>query len=141
EGGPDRLVVTAEGSPGTPIAAGTAISAGERPLVVRRRLSPTRTRSSNLVAARLLPTVSAANLVAGSLVLTRVLLGPGPDDVGVAPYQDGRRVRLFDVVTASANQQTLTVPGVAAAVPTGSYRAILRVNNQQAKASPAVMVP
>src|SRR5262249_60162775 len=103
EGGPDRLVVPAEGSPGTPIAAGTAISAGERPLVVRRRLSPTRTRSSNLVAARLLPTVSAANLVAGSLVLTGVLLGTDSDDVVVALYQDRRTVRLVAVGAATAH--------------------------------------
>ena len=63
------------------------------------------------------------------------------DDVMVALYQDGRTVRLFDVATTSANQQTLTVPSVAGSVPTGTYRVILRVNNQQAKASPAVMVP
>jgi hypothetical protein len=138
---PDLLVVTVEGSPGAPIAAGTAISAGEHPLVVRRRLSATRTRSSNLLAARLLSTVTSANIVAGNLVMTGLLLGSVDDDVVVAFYQDGRTVRLFDVVTATANQQTLTVPGVAAAVPAGSYRAILRVNNQQAKASPTVTVP
>ena len=138
---PDRLTVTAEGSPGTPIAAGTALSAGEHPLVVRRRLSPTRARSSNLVAARLLPTVSSAALVAGNLSLTGFLLGTDSDDIVVALYQDGRTVRLFDVVTPSVNQQTLDVPGVGAAVPSGTYRIVLLVNGQQAKASPAVVVP
>jgi hypothetical protein len=138
---PDRLVVAAEGSPGTPIASGAAISAGEHPLVVRRRLSPTRTRSSNLVVARLLPTCSGASVAAGALVLTGTLLGNDADDVVVALYQDGRTVRQFDAVTTVANQQTLTVPGVAAAVPAGSYRAILRVNNQQAKSSPTVVLP
>jgi hypothetical protein len=138
---PHMLVVAAEGSPGGPIAAGGAISAGEHPLLVRRRLSATRTRSSNLLAARLLPTVSSTNLVGGDLVMTGLLLGTDADDVVVAVYQEGRTVRLFDVVTTSANQQTLTVPGVAGAVPAGTYRAILRVNNQQAKSSPAVVLP
>jgi hypothetical protein len=138
---PDMLVVTAEGSPGGPIAAGGAISAGEHPLLVRRRISATRTRSGNLVAARLLPTVSSANLVGGDLAMTGLLLGTDADDVVVALYQEGRTVRLFDVVTASANQQTLTVPGVAGAAPAGTYRAILRVNNQQAKSSPTVVLP
>ena len=136
---PDRIVATVEGNPGTPIANGTAISAGEHPLVARRRLSPTRTRSSNLLVARLLPTVTGANFVAGTLTINGRLLGTGHDDVVVAFYQDGRTVRLFDAVTPAANQQTLTVTGITG-VPPGQYRVILRVNNQQAKASPTVTV-
>lgn len=139
----NRLVVTAEGSPGTPIASGTTLSAGEIPLVVRRRLSPTRTRTSNLVAARLLPTLNGAVLVAGDLQLQGLLLGDDTDDVMVLFYRDsdGVTVHLFDTVVAAADQRTLTVSGAAAAVPAGSYRVILRVNNQQAKASPSVVVP
>ena len=139
----DRLVVTAEGSPGTPIAAGGTLSAGEMPLVVRRRLSPTRTRSSNLLAAKLLPVVTGATLVAGNLQLQGLLLGDAEDDVIVLLYResDGVTVRQFDVVNTAADQKTLTVPGVGAAVPSGSYRTILRVNNQQANASPRVVVP
>lgn len=139
----DRLVVTAEGSPGTPIASGTTLSAGEMPLVVRRRLSPTRTRSSNLLAARLLPTVTSAALVAGNLQIQGLLLGDDTDDVVVMFYRpaDGATVHMFDTVTTAADQQTLTVPGAGAAVPAGTYRVILRVNNQQAKASPSVVVP
>jgi len=139
----DRLVVAAEGSPGTPIASGTALSAGEMPLVVRRRLSPTRTRSSNLLAARLLPTVTGASIAAGNLQLQGLLLGTDADDVVVIFYRpsDGATAHLFDTVTTAADQQTLTVPGAAAAVPAGTYRVILRVNNQQAKASPGVTVP
>ena len=139
----DRLVVTAEGSPGTPIASGTTLSAGEMPLVVRRRLSPTRTRSSNLLAARLLPTVTSAALVAGNLQIQGFLLGDDTDDVVVMFYRpaDGATVHMFDTVTTAADQQTLTVPGAGAAVPAGTYRVILRVNNQQAKASPSVVVP
>ena len=48
---------------------------------------------------------------------------------------------MFDTVTAAPNQQSLTVPGAQAAVPAGSYRVILRVNDQQAKSSPSVVVP
>lgn len=139
----DRLVVTAEGSPGTPIASGTTLSAGEMPLVVRRRLSPTRTRTSNLLAARLLPTLNSAALVAGDLLLQGLLLGDDTDDVIVLFYRgsDGVTVHLFDTVTTAADQHTLTVAGAGATVPAGSYRVILRVNNQQAKASPSVVVP
>lgn len=139
----DRLVVTAEGSPGTPVASGTTLSAGEMPLVVRRRLSPTRTRSSNLLAARLLPTLNGAALVAGDLQLQGTLLGEDTDDVIVLFYRasDGVTVHMFDTVITAADQQTLTVAGAQAALPAGSYRVVLRVNNQQAKASPSVVVP
>jgi hypothetical protein len=139
----DRLLVAAEGSPGTPIASGTSLSAGEMPLVVRRRLSPTRTRSSNMLAARLLPTLTSATLVGDDLQLQGVLLGNDTDDVIVvfARESDGRTVRLFDTVTTVANQQTLTITGAATAVPAGTYRVFLRVNNQQAIASPRVVVP
>ena len=139
----DRLVVTAEGSPGTPIASGSTLSAGEMPLVVRRRLSPTRTRSSNLLAARLLPTLNSAALVAGDLELQGLLLGNDTDDVIVQFYResDGVTAHLFDTVSTAADQQALSVAGAAAAVPAGNYRVILRVNNQQAKASPSVVVP
>jgi len=139
----DRVVVTAEGSPGTPIASGTTLSAGEMPLVVRRRLSPTRTRSSNLLAARLLPTLTSAAMVGGDLQLQGFLLGDDTDDVVVIFHRpsDGATVHLFETFTTAADQQTLTVPGAGAAVPAGSYRVILRVNNQQAKASPSVTAP
>jgi hypothetical protein len=140
---PQRLVVTAEGSPGSPIASGTTLSAGEMPLVVRRRLSPTRTRSSNLLAARLLPTLDSAALVGGDLHLQGTLLGTDSDDLMVLFYResDGVTLHLFDEATTAVDQQSLVVAGAAAAVPAGSYRVLLRVNNQQAKASPRVVVP
>ena len=139
ERGPERIAAIVEGQPGTPIADGTAISAGEHPLIARRRLSPTRTRSSNLLAARLLPTVTGAHVAAGMLTVNGRLLGTSHDDVVVAFYQEGRTVRLFDAVTPTANQQALTVTGITG-LPPGQYRVILRVNNQQAKASPTVTV-
>lgn len=140
---PDRLTLMAEGSPGTPIADGGALSAGEMPLVVRRRLSPTRTRTSNLLAVRLLPQVATASLVAGTLTITGQLLGNDTDDVTVLLYRatDGAIVRLFDTVGAVADQQTLTVANVTPGTPSGTYRVILRVNGQQAHSSPSVAVP
>jgi hypothetical protein len=145
---PDRLQVRAEGSPAvTPVADGTVISAGEHPLTVRRRLSATRTRSSNLVAARLLPTLTGAAMAGGDLTLSGNLLGTDADDVIVALLRNGVAVRQFDTVIASGApaappwQCTLTVPGVAAAVGAGVYRVVLRVNGQQARSSPDVTVP
>lgn len=144
---PDRLRAVAEGTPAlTPVASGTVLSAGEHPLIVRRRLSATRTRSSNLVAARLLPTLEGAATAGADLVLTGRLLGTDADDVIVALVQDGRAVRQFDTVVASGPsaptpwQQTLTVPGAAAAMLPGNYRVVLRVNNQQARSSPKVIL-
>jgi hypothetical protein len=139
----DRLVVTAEGSAGAPIASGTTLSAGEMPLVARRRLSPTRTRASNMLAARLLPTVTSAALVAGNLQLQGLLLGDDTDDIVVifCRASDGAAVHMFDSVTPATDQQTVVVAGAGAAVPAGSYRVVLRVNNQQARSSPTVVVP
>jgi hypothetical protein len=141
----DRLRATVEGEtdrPPGPIASGTSISAGELPLVVRRRLSATRTRSSNLLAVRLLPTLTSAALAGNDLVMTGVLLGVDDDDVMVALYReaDGVTVRAFDVVATVADQQTLTVEGAATGLPAGSYLVVLRVNNQQARSSPRVVV-
>ncbi|MER2555194.1 MAG: Pvc16 family protein [Thauera sp.] len=144
---PDRLRVTVEGdpegNPQGPIAAGSTLSAGEVPLLVRRRLTATRVRSSNLLAARLLPTVSSAAVVGDDIVVDGVLLGADSDDVTVSLYDpgDGLTVRSFDVVTTAADQHSLIVIGAAAAAPAGTYRVILRVNNQQARVSPSVTVP
>ena len=96
-----------------------------------------------MLAARLLPTVTSAVMVAGDLQLQGFLLGDDTDDVVVIFYRasDGTTVHMFDTVTTAADQTTLTVPGAGAAVPAGTYRVILRVNNQQAKSSPSVVAP
>ena len=144
---PDRLLVTVEGTPPAPIADGTTLSAGEHALVVRRRLSATRVRSSGVQLVKLLPTVTGANLVGSDLQVTGRLLGRGPlqprtDDVVVALFRDGRAERLFDVVADASNQNLLTVPGVTAAgLPAGEYLVIVKVNNQQARFSPPVVLP
>ena len=79
----------------------------------------------------------------GDIVVDGVLLGADSDDVTVSLYDpgDGMTVRSFDVVTTAADQHSLIVIGAAAAAPAGTYRVILRVNNQQARVSPSVTVP
>lgn len=140
---PGRMAVTAEGSPGTPIASGTALSAGELPLLVRRRLSPTRTRSSNLLVARLLPTVTDATVAGTNLDIAGTLLGGVNDDVValLCRESDGATVRLFDTFTHAADQKTLVVTNAFTGIAPGAYRLILRVNDQQARASPRVVLP
>jgi hypothetical protein len=140
---PDRIVAAAEGSPGTPIADGGTLSAGEIPLVVRKRLPTSRTRTSNLLSARLLPTVAGASLGGSTLTITGLLLGASSDDVTVLLYRaDGSAtLRLAGAIGSTANQQTLTVSSATAGTPTGAYRVILYVNGQQALASPTVMFP
>jgi hypothetical protein len=143
----DRLTVTVEGPLDAggvePIASGNSLSAGELPLIVRRRLSATRARSSNLLATRLLPTLGSAALVGNELQLTGFLLGGDTDDVIVALYRDadGETVRVLDTVDSAADQQTLTVADAATGLAAGSYFVILRVNDQQALSSPRVVVP
>ena len=144
---PERLLVTVEGTPPAPIADGSTLSAGEHGLVVRRRLSPTRVRSSNVQLVRLLPTVTGASLVGADLQVTGLLLGRGPlqpatDDVVVGLFRDGHTVRLFDVVDDASNQNLLTVPGVTTVgLAAGDYLVIVKVNNQQARFSPQVVLP
>lgn len=144
---PDRLLVTVEGTPPAPIASGAALSAGELGLVVRRRLSPTRVRSSKLQLVRLLPTVTGAALAGADLQVTGRLLGRGPleaatDDVVVALFRDGATVRLFDAVADTSNQNLLVVPNVTGAgLPGGEYLVIVKVNDQQARFSPPVTLP
>lgn len=140
---PDRLVVTAEGIAGIPIAGGGTVSAGEIPLIVRKRLASSRTRTSNLLAARLLPSVAGASLAGSTLTITGFLLGSDSDDVSVMLYRaDGSgTVRLTGALGSVANQQTLTVADVAAPILSGPYRILLHVNGQQALASPSVVVP
>ena len=139
---PTRMAVLAEGSPGTPIAGGTRLSAGALPLVLRRRLSPDRTYSLDLLAARLLPTLTNATLAGSDLTLHGLLLGTPSDDIAVllAREADGSTVRRFDTFASAAGQDSLGIAGAATGLAPGSYRVILRVNDQQALASPSVHI-
>jgi hypothetical protein len=137
------------------IAEGRTISAGSHPLSVVRTLPTGRRRSSNLLIADLLPKLVDAKFAAsttsgerGTLTLEGVLLGREEDDILVAFYQNGNVVRTFDeieVVTptpATDPEQTrLALLLRTADIEPGKYRIILRVNGQQAKASPEVDIP
>ncbi len=142
---PDRMVIEAEGTLTDggavgPIAAGNSISAGEHPLSVRRTLDNGKIRGSNLIGLGLRPVVTGAALNGGDLDLTGRILGGTDDDVVLTLMRAGAPVRSFEAVTVSADQQTLTVQGMTAA-GTGTYLALLRVNGQQARVAPLVVVP
>jgi len=142
----DRLAVEVEGSEPGPggvgrIVSGLGPSAGELPLKVREPRSNGRFRSSNLITGNLRPVVSTAALNGGALEIDGALLGSDEDDVILAMFAGGVVVRSFDEVTTQADQARIVVPGVEAAMDTGDYRAILKVNGQQARISPMVVVP
>ena len=142
---PDRLTVEFEGTPTDggpqgPVAAGASLSAGEHGLSVQQALPSGRRRASNLLAAALRPVVSGAVMAGANLQLTGLLLGGADDDVVLTLLSDGVPVQSFEAVTTAADQQSLTVTNVAAA-GSGTYLALLRVNGQQARISPLVVIP
>jgi hypothetical protein len=154
---PDRLTVRVE----TLLQSGAYLSAGEHPIVVKQQLPASgRSRASNIVVGRLLPTVTSAATgpvavdlsghVTVTVTLNGFLLGRNEDAILVGLYRDGAVAHLFDIVkplTAPGdppdNQQQLTLSiAPAARVSVGSYQVIVIVNGQQARQSPAVaLVP
>ena len=132
------------------LASGTVISAGPLTLVLRQKLPNGHFRTAAPLVVTVLPTLTTAapgalavagGLVSGPVTLTGVLLGGGDDDILVALYNNGTVAGTFDTVTTVANQQqlTLTIPPERA-VPTGTYRLILRVNGAQATNAPQVLL-
>ena len=140
------------------IAMADVISAGSLPISLSQLLPNGRTRSSNLLAGNLLPQLSAAVVVGGSLQhvavapppagwsfaqidITGKLLGNGDtDDSYLGLFKDGLSVKLIDDSTdtspAAARQTqrrfTMQKPD---AVPPGQYLVLCRVNGQQARQS------
>ncbi|MBX6323607.1 MAG: IPT/TIG domain-containing protein [Rhodospirillaceae bacterium] len=151
---PDRLAF--EVAPA--LANGSTISAGEHPLSVVQALPGGRRRSSNLLGAGLMPRVTVAarrtsltggGLVFGFIDLDGELLGTARDDLFVALYADGRTVRMLDRQVAPPAPPPPPVPPQtrasvelpeAQAVPPGPYRVIVRVNGQQARNSPPILM-
>jgi hypothetical protein len=133
--------------------AGNILPAGSQPITAVLTLSTGRKYSSNAVTGGLLPHVDTATPsnvtpinpspgapVTAVIDLTGFLLSTPSDAVFLGLSKDGTVVRLFDqFIRPTADQKTLrlTIP-VDLAVPTGTYRVILRVNGQQALNSPAV---
>jgi hypothetical protein len=137
---------------------GIRISANSQTVSVLQALPSGRKRRSNLLVGNLLPrldAVAVANLtrvdnadpdspVRGDITLTGILLGKNEDDVFAALYRDGRVVRMFDRFTRPAASPPQTVLefsiNTTTAVPPGAYNLILRVNGQQARNSPPLLL-
>lgn len=142
----DRMTVEVESTapgPGSAgrISSGLGPSAGERPIRLREARTGGRYRGSNIIIGRLRPVVTAAGMNGTTLEIDGVLLGGIEDEVIVALFADGAVVRSFDVVTTQTDQTQIAVPGVGTAAPPGSYLVIVRVNGQQARISPRVVMP
>ena len=152
---PDRL--TFDVAPA--LANGATISAGDHPLSVVQQLPNGKRRSSNLLGAGLMPRVTAATrrtsltatgLIFGFIDFDGELLGTVDDDLFVALYANGRTLRMLDrQVTPPAPPPPPPVPPQTRAsvelpeelaVPAGPYRVIVRVNGQQARNSPPIMM-
>jgi hypothetical protein len=152
---PDRMTVRIEETLGT----GAIISAGDHPLFLRQYLPGTgRSRSSNLLVGRLLPTVDAAAVgafvddgagnLSGDITITGQLLGRNEDTILAALYRDGAVLHGFDIVKPlpgpgdppdPQDQMILTIPA-SSRVRAGSYLLLVIVNGQQARHSPPVML-
>jgi hypothetical protein len=139
----------------TPLSDGSQISAGSQGVAVVQTLPSGRKRSSNLLVGNLLPTLTTANVdnptpaevaqnVVRAINLQGLLLGNDQDDAVVALYQNGQTVQLYDELVALAGppqtQRRLLIRANQV-VPAGTYLLILRVNGQQAKSSPTVVMP
>lgn len=143
------------------IAEGRTISAGSHPLSIVQTLPTGRHRSSNLLIADLLPKLIGAKYTAsnasgerGTVTLEGVLLGRKEekeggiqDDILAAFYQDGKVVKTFDEIKVVSStlatdpeQTRLDLLLRKTDIQPGKYRVILRVNGQQAQASPEVEI-
>lgn len=151
---PDRLQFVVRED----IANGGTMSAGSLPVSVGQLLSTGRRRSSNVLVGNLLPTLSGAAILGGSLQTVAVapppigwkfatldvtgkLLGRTDDDeLYLALFKEGTTVKLFDASTdispaAAPQTQRRFVMQKADAVPPGQYLVLYRVNSQQAQQS------
>jgi len=156
---PDRLQFVVRED----IANGATISAGSLPISVSQLLPTGRRRSSNLLVAELVPTLSAVAIPAGSLQtvppgppsagwkfatldLTGKLLGEiNKDESFLALFKDGVSVKLFDDLADTSlpgppQTQRQFVMQKADAVPAGEYLVLYRVNGQQARQSVPVQL-
>jgi len=130
---------------------GDVISAGSHPVCVVQQLPDGRERASNLLVANLLPVLTNVGFtpnpdpeIFGTLDLEGFLLGNDSDDIFVALYREGETVRLFDTfaeILPAPDAQTQLRVQITDAIPSGNYRVIVRVNNQQAQNSPEVTIP
>ena len=137
--------------------AGVLVSAGTWPLIAVRLLAGGRRRSSNPLVAGLRPLLNTAvvganvidpttNITYRTVNLTGRLLGTDDDDVIAAVRRNGVTYGPFDRFVPPAvppviaqSERQLQIPATEP-LPAGSYRLILRVNGQQARHSPEIIL-
>ena len=104
---PDRLRVTVEGTPGTPIASGTSLSAGEWASCAVAVADPCdRAAPAGPAAADGDRRHARRRRPAGQRAAARPRTArPATDDVVVALYRDGATARLFDAVGSSSKPE------------------------------------
>jgi hypothetical protein len=156
--GYDRIMVGASSYPATPTADGSltatipladTISAGAYPVCAARTLPDGHTQSSNAVAGHLLPLVTAVNLtvplnpvmgkLSGSFVVHGSQLGGPTSSSFAALYLHGQAQLLLEPQPGgTATTLTFVVGDRQALTPDPNYRAILRVNGEQALNSPVL---
>jgi len=138
----------AAGELGVTVPAATTLSPGSYGVTAVRVLPSGRRFSSNAVLGRLLPTLTGAahgpltptgtGALHGTLTLTGARLG-GPDDsIFVALYRDGACAVMLEATGVAAQNSLSVTLTIEQALDPGTYYAILRVNGEQALASPAV---
>jgi hypothetical protein len=150
---PDRVEITAPAL----LNNGQLTSAGSWPLVAVRVLPGGKRRSSNPLLARLRPLLSTAvtganfldvatNIQYRTIDLAGRLLGTDGDEVIVALLRNGVTYGPFDRFVAPTipppidqSQRQLQIPANPP-LPAGAYRLILRVNGEQARNSPIVIL-
>jgi len=143
------------------VANGSTISAGSLPVTVSQLLSTGHKRSSNPLVGNLVPTLSTAAILGGTLQtvgtapppvgskfatidITGRLLGRTDGDGSyLALFKDGVTVKLFDALTdtspaAAPQTQKQFAMQKADAIPPGQYLVLYRVNGQQARRSVAI---
>ncbi|UCD64469.1 MAG: DUF4255 domain-containing protein [Candidatus Zixiibacteriota bacterium] len=133
----DRLTVRI----GSEVAAGSGISAGEHPVLVRQQLETGRYRTSNLLTARLRPTVTGVAVGAGTITVSGNLLGRDIDDIRVAFARNNAIVKVTDVTAPDPTDQTSLDAEWPDGLDSGTYRIFFVVNGIQAINSPTVVIP
>lgn len=147
------------------IKGGKALSAGNHPVCVRQNLPGGKTRSSNYLAGNLIPilnnvTVTGVlqkvldasintHVIKGKLKLTGLLLGTHEDFILAAFFRNGSVKKMFEIALDPPagppppgpiqTELELEIKKKDQVLP-GTYRLILRVNSQQAKNSPEVIL-
>jgi hypothetical protein len=137
----DQVSITVPAPPAADLAAGS------HAMTVVKILSNGRRFASNAALGRLRPTVVTAahgalalqgSNLSGDLTLTGIRLGGTDDAIFVGFYRDGALHHLFEAAGTVAQTTLILSILPAQAIPSGTYRILLRVNGEQATNAPLV---